>query len=228
MALSLIGHYDSPYVRRVGISLSVLGMPFERQPLSVFGDADKLRAYNPAGRVPVLVLEDGECLVDSVAILDHLDEVAGSERALVPAGGKARRDALQIIGLAMGLNDKSVSITYEHRRVPAKVDDAWIARCRGQQDSLLEALERRVGAGALAAPRMMLPHITLASALSYLRLRQPETFPAGRYPRLQAFATEAEGLAAFQACLPSLQELGGPADEARAALLRLRGGASSA
>ena len=82
MAITLIGHYDSPFVRRVGMSLHILGMPFERQLLSVFSNADELRAYNPVGRVPALVLDDGEVLVDSAAILDHLDEVAGPERAL--------------------------------------------------------------------------------------------------------------------------------------------------
>ena len=95
MVLRLIGHYDSPFVRRVGISLHVLGMPFERELLSVFGDAEEMRAFNPLVRVPALVLDDGECLIDSAAILDHLDEIAGPGRALLPAGGKARRDALQ-------------------------------------------------------------------------------------------------------------------------------------
>ena len=95
MTLSLIGHYDSPFVRRVGISLHILGMPFERQLLSVFSNADELRSYNPVGRVPALVLDDGEVLIDSAAILDHLDEVVGPQRALMPGSGKARRDALQ-------------------------------------------------------------------------------------------------------------------------------------
>ena len=143
---SLIGHYDSPFVRRVGVSLHILGMPFERQLLSVFSHADAVRAYNPVGRVPALVLEDGEVLVDSAAILDHLDEVAGPERALMPASGKARRDALQSIVLATGINDKAVAIVYEGRNRGDAADAGWIARCRGQQDAALAALEARFAA----------------------------------------------------------------------------------
>ena len=65
--LSLVGQYDSPFVRRVAVSLTVLELPFERQPLSVFADAGALRALNPLGRVPALLIEDGECLIDSAA-----------------------------------------------------------------------------------------------------------------------------------------------------------------
>ncbi len=84
-AVILIGQYDSPFVRRVAIALRLYGMPFEHRPWSVFGDADALAAYNPLKRVPTLVLDDGDVLIDSAIILDWLDEVAGPERALFPA-----------------------------------------------------------------------------------------------------------------------------------------------
>jgi len=224
MALCLIGHYDSPFVRRVGVSLHILGMPFERQLLSVFSNAGELRAYNPVGRVPALVLEDGEVLVDSAAILDHLDEVAGPERALMPASGAARRDAMQKIVLATGINDKAVAITYERRHRGDAADAGWIARCRGQQDAALAALENRFTAAQAASTRLMQPEITVATALGYLRLRQPATLPPGRYPALQALSVRAEAHPAFQACLPTPEEIGGAPDAAQAALLRLRSG----
>ena len=228
MAITLIGHFDSPFVRRVGISLHILGMPFERQLLSVFSNAGELRAYNPVGRVPALVLEDGEALIDSAAILDHLDEVAGPERALMPASGAARRDAMQKVVLATGINDKAVAITYEHRHRGDAAHAGWIARCRGQQEAALTALEVRFAADAPGGIRLMQPEITVATALGYLRLRQPETFPPGRYPALQALSVRAEAHPAFQACLPTPTEIGGPEEEAQAALLRLRGGRSVA
>ena len=228
MAITLIGHYDSPFVRRVGVSLHILGMPFQRQLLSVFSNADALRAYNPVGRVPALVLEGGEVLVDSAAILDHLDEVAGPERALMPPSGAARRDAMQKVVLATGINDKAVAITYERRHRGDAADAGWVARCRGQQDAALAALEDRFAALQAAGTRLMQPEITVATALGYLRLRQPETLPPGRYPALQALSARAEAHPAFQACLPAPQEIGGPVEEAKAAILRLRGGLSVA
>ena len=223
MTLTLIGHYDSPFVRRVGISLHLLGMPFERQLLSVFGDADKLRAYNPVGRVPALVLDDGEVLVDSAAILDHLDQAVGPEHALLPASGKSRRDALQKVVLATGVNDKAVAITYERRHRGDAADAGWIARCRGQQEAALAVLEKLFAAEAAADFRVKQPEITVATMLGYVRLRQPETLPRGRYPALEGLSARAEAHAAFKACLPTSEEIGGPREEARAALLRLRG-----
>jgi glutathione S-transferase len=182
-----------------------------------------MRAFNPLVRVPVLVLDDGECLIDSAAILDHLDERAGPERALLPAAGKARRDALQIVALATGLGDKTIAIAYERRKGADKVDEGWIARCRGQQEGALGALEARY-AGIGADPgRLMQPEITVAAMLGYVRLRQPGTLPTGRYPALEALSARAEADAAFIACRPSLEEIGGPPEEAGQALLRLLG-----
>ena len=223
MPLQLIGHFDSPFVRRVGISLHLLAMPFERSPLSVFGDATKLRTYNPVGRVPALVLDDGEVLIESAAILDHLDDIAGPERALLPSRGKARRVALQKIALAMGINDKAVSIVYERRRRAAKIDEEWIGRCRSQQETALAALEARFAADPSSDSRLMQPEITTATMLGHLRLRQPDLLPLGRHPVLQALSARAEAHPAFQACLPTVEEIGGLPEEARAALLRLQG-----
>jgi glutathione S-transferase len=159
MALCLIGHYDSPFVRRVGVSLHILGMPFERQLLSVFSNAGELRAYNPVGRVPALVLEDGEVLVDSAAILDHLDEVAGPERALMPASGAARRDAMQKIVLATGINDKAVAITYERRHrgmrpTPAGSRAAAASRMLRWRPWRIASLRRRRRAPGSCSPRL--------------------------------------------------------------------------
>jgi glutathione S-transferase len=223
MVLRLIGHYDSPFVRRVGVSLHALGIPFERNLLSVFSDADDMRAFNPLVRVPALVLDDGECLIDSTAILDYLDERVGPERALMPAGGKARRDALQTVVLATGINDKSVAITYERRKPPAKVDETWIARCRRQQEGALSELQRRYAAAGPRTAKLMQPEITVATMLGYLRLRQPETLAPGRYPALEVLSARAEAHAAFIACRPTADEIGGPAAEASLALLRLLG-----
>lgn len=73
----LIGQYDSPFVRRVAIAMHLYGVDYEHRPWSTFGDAAKIAPFNPLIRVPTLVLDDGESLVESGAILDHLDQVAG-------------------------------------------------------------------------------------------------------------------------------------------------------
>ena len=87
----LIGQYDSPFVRRVGIALHVYGMAYEHHPWSTFGDADRIAPFNPLRRVPTLVLDDGEVVIESAAILDCLDEMAGPAKALIPGKGVGRR-----------------------------------------------------------------------------------------------------------------------------------------
>eukprot|EP01036_Dinobryon_divergens_P061241 gene61241-81638_t len=72
----LIGQYDSPFVRRVGIALTLYEQAFEHRPWSAWGDADQLRALNPLTRVPTLVLDEGDVLIDSHSILDYLDGLA--------------------------------------------------------------------------------------------------------------------------------------------------------
>ena len=106
----LIGQYDSPFVRRVAITASLYGMAFEHRPWSVFGDADKVAVYSPAKRVPILVLDDGEVVIDSAVILDALDQRAGGEIALTPAEGAARRAVLKVCALACNLADKAVAL----------------------------------------------------------------------------------------------------------------------
>src|SRR3954447_88930 len=92
----LIGQFDSPFVRRVGIALRLYDLPFEHRPWSTFGDADKIAPYNPLRRVPTLVLDDGEMLIESTAILDHLDETVGPSRAMIAESGPPRREALKV------------------------------------------------------------------------------------------------------------------------------------
>ena len=87
----LIGMFDSPFVRRVAISMRLLDIPFEHRNWSVGKDQTDIRRYNPLGRVPTLVLDEGETLIESSSILDYLDGTVGPDRALLPHGGADRR-----------------------------------------------------------------------------------------------------------------------------------------
>lgn len=196
----LVGQYDSPYVRRVAIALHLFGLPFERNTMSVFSDADAMRRINPLGRIPSLVLDGGEVLIDSAAILDHLDEVVGPSRALLPPGGAERRRALQITALAAGCIDKAGALVYEETLRPAeKIHAPWLDHCRTQLASGLAALEARTEDGWYLGAGMMQPDITAGCMVGYLRLRAADVIPTGAYPRLERLAAECEASAGFQA-----------------------------
>src|SRR5512147_713936 len=138
----LVGQYDSPYVRRVAISLRVLGFPYEHDTRSVFGDFESMRKTNPIGRIPSLILDDGSVLVDSGVILDYLDEEAGPERALIPRSGLARRQALHRLALASGAIDKAGAANYERLLRPQQYQwPEWIARLQTQAVGAVAALE---------------------------------------------------------------------------------------
>jgi glutathione S-transferase len=200
----LVGQYDSPYVRRIAISLHLVGLPFTRNPISGFADAEAMRKINPLGRIPSLILDDGEVIIDSWAILDHLDAVAGPERALLPPPGRARRRALYLVALAAGAVDKMGAIVYEQTlRPPEKLHQPWLDRCRTQVASGLAALEAETGDGWYLGERPMQPDITVACMLWYLHHKLPEL---AAHPRLAAFADRFARLPAYQATEPSPEE----------------------
>ncbi len=136
----LIGQYDSPFVRRVGIALVLYGLSFEHRPWSTFADAEKIRQYNPLIRVPTLVLHDGEVLMESHCILDYLDSLVPADRAMFPVEEPARHRAIMVAALANGLADKGVSLFYE-KRMHQEVSEVWVNRCRSQISDALTVLE---------------------------------------------------------------------------------------
>lgn len=196
----LIGQYDSPFVRRVAIALRLYGIAFEHKPWSTFGDADTIAPYNPLRRVPTLVLDNGEALIESAAILDYLDETVGPDRAMLPASGAERRRQLRIIALATGLGDKAVSLLYE-RVLRKERLELWIARCQAQISGVLEVLEQE--RAAVTTPyflgeRIGHADIAVACVLRFTREAHPTLFSAERYPALAAHAARCEALPPFQ------------------------------
>lgn len=196
----LIGQYDSPFVRRVGIALRLYGMAFEHRPWSTFGDADRIAPFNPLLRVPTLVLDNQEAVIDSAAILDHLDECAGPDRALIPHAGDARRRAMRIVALGTGLADKAVSLFYE-RALHQQVSDVWTARCRAQISAVLDVLEREHSAVTTTfwfGPAIGHADIAVACALRFLTEAHAGIFTLDAWPSLRAHAGACEGRPEFQ------------------------------
>ena len=192
----LVGQYDSPYVRRVAVSLRVLGYAYEHDTRSVFADFDAMREVNPLGRIPALVL-DGEVLIDSAAILDWLDRAVGPERALIPAAGAERRRALRLIALATGAIDKIGAAAYERIIRPAALRwPDWIDRCLTQGTGALAALAAE--SWPADAP-LDQAQITTACMIRYVRMADPDLLPPGRHPSLDALSARCEALPAFQA-----------------------------
>jgi glutathione S-transferase len=197
----LIGMFDSPFVRRVAVSLKLLGFEFEHANWSVGKDHTQIRRYSPLGRVPTLVLEDGEVLTESAAILDHLDSVVGPQRALVPANGAARRQVLQLMALAIGAAEKGRDQIYERIVRPSeKRHEPWEERCRSQMHGAFGEIERwqaRRPGRWLVGEHLTQADITLTCA--WACMRDALSLEQGPYPSLTALAERCEALPEFVA-----------------------------
>lgn len=196
----LIGQYDSPFVRRVAIALRLYDLPFEHRPWSTFGDGDRIAAFNPLRRVPTLVLENGEALIESAAILDHLDERVGPSRAIIADSGDLRRHALKVCALATGLADKAVSLVYEQVLHQA-TSEQWIERCRTQISGVLDVLESdRAGKPTTYWFGGAIGHadIAVACVLRFTGDAHPGLFDATLWPAFAAHAAACEALPVFK------------------------------
>src|SRR5258708_12606496 len=165
----LIGVNRSPYTRRVAITLQAYGVSYEQRGRSGFGNGAEVRAQNPLGRIPALVLDNGEVLVDSGAIIDHLDEVYGRDRALTPAAGADRRAVLKVAALMMGACDKGLHAAYErNHHPPEKVHQPWIDDCMAQMTTALAAVEATVDP---AEPYLLLGRLTQGDVTAFIAER---------------------------------------------------------
>jgi len=196
----LIGQFDSPFVRRVGIALRLYGRAFEHRPWSVWRDAAALGAINPLKRVPTLVLDDGAVLLDSVSILDALDESAPVTERLIPAHGPERRHLLRVTTLATGLADKAVSLFYE-LLLHAAPADKWVSRCTSQIEAVFDALEKE--RQAVVTPywggeRLSHADIAVACALRFTHEALAGRFDGSRWPALARHGATCEALPVFR------------------------------
>jgi glutathione S-transferase len=198
----LIGMFDSPFVRRVAVSMNLLGMPFEHRNWSVGKDFELIRQFNPLGRVPALVQADGDTLIESAAILDFLDEMAGPEQALLPRSGEPRREALRIIAIAVGGAEKGVQQVYESAfRPPEKRYRPWVERCHTQTHAALAELDRLCqvrGGEWLIGNRITQADITATCVYSFLSQALDINRDTVMYPALSAVADRFESLPEFR------------------------------
>lgn len=201
----LLGLFDSPYVRRVAITMSHYGIAFEHTSLSVFRHMEQMRPLNPLFKVPMLTLPNGEKLYESAYLIDYLDELASEQglTPLTPAAGAPRRAVLQGVALASIVTEKAVALAYEWRRPEALVWADWVERVRAQMNDALAMLDAQLrgqhGGEWLVGTRMSHADIALAVGVGFIRFVHPGEWVAGKYPAIDAHAARMEALPAFLA-----------------------------
>jgi glutathione S-transferase len=198
--MKLIGMLDSPFVRRVAISLLRLGLPFEHEPLSVFRTFTEFQRINPVVKAPTLVCDDGSVLMDSTLILQYAEALA--QRTLWPSDLAALQRELRLTGFALAACEKSGQIIYERGLRPAeKVHAPWIERVSSQLRGAYAALEGELARQPLPEPASHIgaAGIAVAVAWHFTQRVLPGLLAPADHPRLAQHSAAAEALPAFAA-----------------------------
>lgn len=199
--MKLIGMLDSPYVRRVAISLQLLGLRFEHDPLSVFQTFDEFQKINPVVKAPSFVCDDGQVLMDSTLILEYAEALA-CPQTLVPSGLSDLQTAIRITGLALAACEKSVQIIYERGQRPVeKIHEPWLTRVSTQLLAAYGELEEELGRQPLPVTSADIDQAGVSTAVAWHFTQRviPEVVPIENYPLLAAYSAKAEALPEFKA-----------------------------
>lgn len=202
--LRLIGMLDSPYVRRVAISMHCLGVPFEHEAVSVISTFEQFQRINPVVKAPSLVCGDGDVLMDSSLILQFIEAVHAQGRTLWPADAQALQHDVRTLGLALAACDKGVQSIYERKLRPTEAQHTpWLQRVRGQLSAALAGLEAQVARHPEAlAPTVGQPTrqagITAAIAWQFISEVEPTLAQAASHPALAALSARMEATDAFK------------------------------
>lgn len=200
--MQLIGYNESPFVRRIGVTLKLYDIPFEQRAVTT-SDRATIEPHNPLGRIPALVLDDGEALIDSTMILDHLDELAGPERALTPRSGAERRAVNRLVAVALGTCEKYVAAYYEQTKRPeSHLWGPWLDRLEAQVRAGLQYIEDAMRGPYLLDGRMTQADVTTVCAIDSIRFDMAHLAPDGAYPKLEALVASVAGLDAFRSTSP--------------------------
>jgi glutathione S-transferase len=205
----LYGRYASPFVRRVAVTLRLYDVVYRHVPLMPFGpDKAELAKFNPIARVPALRLNDGEMLVDSAVILDHLDQVAGPKASLTPAAGAARRRVLTLLAVALGANEKLVAGLYERHFRPREAwHGPWLNTCDQQVRNGFTWLDAEFAGPWFTGSGMTQADVTVAVFWLFGRAKRPRFFEGLGCTRLEALAERLQTTPAFQATMPEPETL---------------------
>lgn len=185
--MKLIASLTSPYARKIRVALAEKGLPFTLEVDIPWLPETQVPAYNPLGKVPALVADDGEVWFDSPVIALYLETLGGPQ--LLPAERAASLPVRQTEALADGITDAAVTAFLEGRRPPEQQDTATIERQIAKIYRGIAALEERlVQRKGFGSSVINIGDIAVGCALGYLDFRFPQLMWRGTHPTLASWA----------------------------------------
>jgi len=195
----LIGQYDSPFVRRVAVTLELYGVAYEHRPWSAVGDAEKIAEVNPLMRVPTLVTSEGQAVTDSGTIVQLLDHLAGFG-AFLSRSWPQQGDVLRLAAYAAGAADKSVALIYE-AAFHEGAKPFWRERMERQVADTLALLDRERAARKtpwLFGERLSHADIMIGTMYCFVREALPGRFDLEALKALKGHGRACEALPEFR------------------------------
>lgn len=200
--MKLIGSLTSPYVRKIRVMLLEKSLPFELIVDSPWEPSTHVTDFNPLGKVPALVTDDGETFFDSNIIADYL-ELLGAEPRFLPEDPSVALRIRQLVMLADGICDAGVAIFLERKRATDKQNAEWILRQQGKVARGLDALETRAaGAPWLVGEAFSLADVAAACMLLWLDFRVGTVSWRDSHPALVALVDKLAARPSFVKTVP--------------------------
>jgi glutathione S-transferase len=196
---------DSPYVRRVAISLDMLGLSFLHEPVSVFSTSEQFQAINPVVKAPSLVCGNGDVLMDSSLILQYVEAALTHGDSLWSRDAATLQREMRAVSLALAACDKSVQIVYERKLRPAAAQyEPWMDRVRGQMLAAYAALDDELGTHGevYELPRSQ-ACITTAVVWQFTQSMLAALVPTEDFPNIDELALRMEDTPGFRRYPPA-------------------------
>lgn len=202
--MKLIGSLASPFVRKARIVLAEKRIDYKLELENVWVPETTIHTFNPIGKVPCLVLDDGEAVFDSRVICEYVDTLSPVGK-LIPQSGRERVEVRCWEALADGILEAAVLIRVESTQRPAEHRlDTWLARQQRKIDEGLVAMSQGLGSKTwCAGNRYTLADVALGCALGYLDFRMPELNWREPYPNLDKHFQKLSQRQPFQDTMPS-------------------------
>jgi glutathione S-transferase len=172
--MKLIGSLASPFTRKVRVVLAEKKIEYEFEVENPWKADTAVPKFNPLGKVPVLVLDDGTALFDSRVIVSFLDSASPLSR-LIPSDSRERVDVRRWEALADGVLDAGVAARLENQREAKTRSAAWIDRQMGKLRSGLVAMDTELGDKAWCSGNgYSLADVATGVCLGWLDFRYPK------------------------------------------------------
>ena len=200
--MKLIGAHASPYARKTRIVMAEKKIDYEFVVENPWEATSRVSEYNPLGKIPVLVMDDGGAVFDSRVIVEYIDTVNPVNK-LIPASGRARVEVRCWEALGDGICDAAISARLESSRPKNQQSPDSIKRNLAKVDQGLAAAARGLGDKPWCSGNAFsLADIATGVALGYLDFRFPQIEWKKQYPNLAKFAEKLAARSSFVETMP--------------------------